>query len=166
MIKEAISWISYELYQNLSKICNESQNFNLLQSQTRFYGSACGASAGFLFDPGQQTLIPVRALPHNIVLPPKLTCYLEIPYLPFCLVRVNSIWQTCVFLGNVLNESIYFVVDQLVIFNLMSASSLINSHYIKKLVKHCWMTGGRASRQRRQLPWWQPQTEQGNLYEA
>ena len=33
--------ISYELNQNLSKICNESQNLNLLQSQTRFYGSAC-----------------------------------------------------------------------------------------------------------------------------
>ena len=144
MIKEAISWISYELYQNLSKIRSESQNFNLLQSQTRYYGSACVASAGFLFDPGQQTLIPVRALPHNILLPPKLTCYLEIPYLPFCLIRVNSIWQTCVFLGNVLNESIYFVVDQLVIFNLMSASSLINSHYIKNLNGYLmvtWSTG-------------------------
>ena len=144
MIKEAISWISYELYQNLSKIRVESQNFNLSQSQTRYYGSTFVASAGCLFDPGQQTLIPVRALPHNIVLPPKLTCYLEIPYLPLCLIRVNSIWQMCVIPGNVLNESIYFVVDQLVIFNLMSASSLINSHYIKNpmiYLKHQSNTG-------------------------
>ena len=50
----------------------------------------------------------------HIIAPPKLTCYLEIPNLPFCFFYFY--FAKSVFLGYVLNESIYFVVDHLYIY--------------------------------------------------
>ena len=62
---------------------------------------------------------------------------------------------------------VFIFVDQSVKFNLMSASSLINSHFIINidplLVRHWWKTVGRARRQRRRLSRSQPRIGRSNL---